>query len=74
MYISNILIKSTISIIIGILLGLVLLYLSFKIINDKLINIDNSICQTIMIITCVLLTSIHKFVIIQENKQKFKIL
>ena len=74
MYINNILIKSTISIIIGILLGLVLLYLLFKFINDKLINIDNSICQTIMIITCVLLSSIHKFVIIQENKQKFKIL
>ena len=70
MYISNILIKSTI--IISILLGSVL-YLSFKFVNDKLISID-SIYQIIMIITCVLLSSIHKFVIIQENKQKFKIL
>ena len=65
------LIKSTI--IISILLGS-LLYLSFKFVNDKLISIDNSIYYTIMIITCVLLSSIYKFVIIQENKQKFKIL
>ena len=60
-------ININILIIIGIVSSLVLIYILFNYLINKLKS-DTNICQISMIIICVLLSSIHKLVIDSNNK------